>query len=310
MRLGTLPLGIRKLVPRSPRARVLLALAVVLAAAVVALVIVAVVRASRRARRHPRYQQVESPDETVNPSPGPDPTGDPKKPPPGLGEPPAGAIVAESLRDFRTVDDSRVYPKGAGPEIENITQLGPRVFNFVLRQRGSWRDGDRDTGNPKKTRAEVSGLYPKGMKVGETWIIATTVRLDPTFVPAKGYFNIMQVFQQAYLTLGKVKGDAVDAELMVFANGIGSSTTSVRSWTITRGQWQSIRIRIKFAKSGRYEVSINNDPFQGINIDTTKGCSPCGTKWGLYGPTGTAVDGKPMRDLQAQHARVYLLKES
>lgn len=226
--------------------------------------------------------------------------------------PPAGAIVATRLSDFRTVDDSRVYPRGAGPEIVNITEVGPRHFRFVLRHRGGWQDGDRNKNDPKKSRAEVSGLGGKngpGMRVGETWDIATTVRLDPTFVPSRGYCNIMQpVFDQSYLTLRKVQGDDVQAELMVFTNGIGSAQRSVRRFTVRRGQWTSIVVRVKFGANGSYGCSVNGDEFKTISLDTSRGSQPFRSKWGLYGPTGTNVNNQPLRDLILEHANIYLRK--
>lgn len=233
----------------------------------------------------------------------------PPPPPEGLGRPPQGAIVANRLSDFRTVDDSKVWPRGAGPEIVNITEIGPRTFNFVLRHRGSWHDGDRDKNDPKKSRAEVSSLGGKkgpGMRVGETWDIATTVRLDPGFVPSRGYCNIMQpVFDQSYLSLGKTRGDEVTAQLMAFTNGIGSQARLVRQFTITRGRWTPIVVRVKFAANGSYACSVNGDAFQGINLNTTRGSQPFHPKWGLYGPSGNDVNNRPLRDQIVQHANIY-----
>lgn len=227
-------------------------------------------------------------------------------------KPPAGAVVATRLSDFRNVDDSKVYPRGAGPEIINITEVGPRHFRFVLRHRGGWQDGDRNKNDPKKSRAEVSGLGGKngpGMRVGETWDIATTVRLDPTFVPSRGYCNIMQpVFDQSYLSVGKVRGDDVAAELVAFTNGIGSATRSVRKFTIRRGQWTSIVVRVKFGSNGSYACSVNGDEFKGVSMDTSRGSQPFRSKWGLYGPTGTNVNNQPLKDLILEHANIYLRK--
>lgn len=236
----------------------------------------------------------------------------PPAPPSTLPKPPQGAMVANKLSDFKNVDDSLVYPRGAGPEIVNITEVGPRTFKFLLRHRGSWHDGDRNKNDPKKSRAEVSRLFGAPlMKVGQTWDIATTVYLDPTFVPARGYCNIMQpVFDQSYLTVGKVRGDEVTAELMAFTNGIGSTARSVRKFTIKRGQWTSIVVRVKFASSGSYGCSVNGDAFQSINLDTTRGEQPFRSKWGLYGPSGNDVNNSPLKDQLVYHTNVYLYKVS
>ena len=242
--------------------------------------------------------------------------------------PPAGAIVAENLKDFGSVDDSLVFPRGAGPEIKNITQIAPRTFNFVLRHRGNpwsplnpkgvkgaWYDGDRDLkwneGKKDgkyhdKSRAEVTGLRTPKFEVGHTWDIATTVRLDPAFSPSRGYCNLVQpVFDQSFLTLKKIKGDAVTAELTVFTNGIGSPVKVARSFVITRGQWTPIVVRVKFAKDGFYQCSVNGDAFQGVNMNTTNGRQPFGPKFGLYMTATSDVNRQPLGDSIVQHTNIY-----
>ena len=232
------------------------------------------------------------------------------------GTPPAGAIVAVNLSDFATVDDSLVFPRGAGPEIVNITQLAPATFKFVLRHRGSWYDGDRDLkwndDGHDKSRAEVSRLGGKNgptMKPGETWDIGTTVWLDPSFVPSAGYCNIMQpVWDQSYLNLTAVNGNDVTARLMVFTNGIGSNNKVAREFTIRRGMWTSIVVRIKFATNGYYKCSVNWDPFQGVNMDTTKGSQPFRAKWGLYSTGLRDINDRTLGDSIVQHRNIYMYK--
>ena len=249
---------------------------------------------------------------------------------------PAGAFVAETLADFGRggVDNSLVFPRGAAPEIDNITQVGPRHFRFELRMRGNpwskhnpggtkgawydgdrdleWNEGQRDNRYHDKSRAEVHDLFRKtprepSMKVGDTWDIATTVKLDANFVPSRMYCNIMQpVFDQSFLSLTDINGDDVTAQLMVFVDGIGSTIKVARSFTIRRGEWTSIIVRVKFAKDGRYEVSVNGDDFKGIKIDTSERAGGC--KWGLYGTATTNVKGKPMKDLVCEHKTIYVRK--
>ena len=259
----------------------------------------------------------------------------PKPPPPtpDKGTPPPGAIVAETLQDFnkgRSVDNSLVFPRGEGPEITNITQIAPRHFKFVLRHRGNpwskyntngtkgawydgdrdleWNEGKRDGQYHDKSRAEVSGL-PAKISVGETWDIATTVKLDKDFVPSQSYCNIMQpVFDGSFLSLTGIKGDVVTGSLFVFSNGIGSDILTARDISIPREQWVSIVVRIKFAKNGFYQMSVNGDAFKGINLDTTKARTPYGGKWGLYCTATTAVTGKPMTDTIVEHKNIYMKK--
>jgi hypothetical protein len=249
---------------------------------------------------------------------------------------PRGALVADTLADFAAVDDSLVFPRGAAPEIKNVTQVGPRTFRCLLRHRGNpwsplnpggvkgawydgdrtleWNEGKRDGAYHDKSRAEMSGLHGVGqardlLVPGTTWDIATTVRLDPSFVPGNGYCNLMQpVFDQSFLTLTGISGDLVTAQLMVFESGIGSRTKVARQFTIRRGEWTSVVVRVKFGPRGMYQCSVNGDAFRGIRIDTSHARRPAGTKWGLYTTATTDVRGKPMRDTAVYHRDVYLCK--
>jgi hypothetical protein len=255
---------------------------------------------------------------------------------------PPGAMVADNLSDFgKGVDDSLVFPRGAAPEIKNVTQVAPRHFRFELRMRGDpwtplnpggtrgawydgdrnleWNEGKRDGKYHPKSRAEVNWVLEKTkfkvpMKNNETWEIATTVKLDPNFVPSRGYCNIMQpVFDQSFLNLTGIKGDDVTADMTVFTNSkIGGPQKVARSFVIKRGVWTSIVLRIKFGKDGRYDVSVNGDPFKGIGFDTGKifASRGIGMKWGIYSQNkkNGSVEGKPMKDLIVEHKNIYVRK--
>ena len=263
----------------------------------------------------------------------PPPTPKPPAPTPDVGVPPPGSIVAETLKDFnkgKGVDDSLVFPRGAAPEITNITQVAPRHFKFVLRHRGNpwsqynqrgtkgawydgdrnleWNEGKRDGKYHDKSRAEVNGL-PAKISNGDTWDIATTVKLDKNFVPSQSYCNIMQpVFDGSFLSLTNVKGNNVTGSLFVFPNGIGKGIRTARDISIPRGEWVSIVVRVKFARDGFYQMSINGDAFKGINLDTTKARFPYSNKWGLYCTATTDVTGKPMGDSVVEHKNIYMRK--
>ena len=269
------------------------------------------------------------------------PTAAPLPPLPPTAAPPAGAVVGESMKDFK-YSDSLVFPKNTpgAEEIQNVTQVGPRTFNFTLRHRGNpwatnnpkgvrgaWYDGDRDLqwnegkheGNvgkyKDKSRAELSCL--KGLNapfaVGTTWLIGTTVRLDPAFRPAAGYCNLMQpVGHQSFFTMHAIKGDTVTATLRVFENGIGSRQIDVRTVKLKRGEWTTLVIRVKIAQDGEYALSVNGDEFQGKKgLDTTRGHTrgpPFGGTWGLYGSGTWDVDRKPLNDSTLQHSNMFLKK--
>ena len=283
-----------------------------------------------------RYNIASKPPPPTPPAPTPKPpapTPPPTPPAPDVGAPPPGSIVAESLKDFskgKGIDDSLVFPRGAGPEITNITQIAPRHFKFVLRHRGNpwsqynqrgtkgawydgdrnleWNEGKRDGKYHDKSRAEVNGL-PAKISNGDTWDIATTVKLDKYFVPSRGYCNIMQpIFDGSFLSLTGIKGNVVTGSLFVFTNGIGSEIKTARNISIPKEQWVSIVIRIKFAQDGFYQMSINGDAFKGINMDTTKARFPYSNKWGLYCTATTDVTGKPMGDSVVEHKNIYMKK--
>ena len=232
-----------------------------------------------------------------------------------------GACIVETMRDFKFAE-SFVWPKGAAPEIDNIQQVAPRHFKFILRHRGSWYDGDRNLKNNSKglakSRAETyATCYNKlgtdlPFNIGDTWLIGSTVRLAPDFVPGRGYCNIMQpVNHQSFLNLTALRGDVVEAKLGVFSNGIGSKITYARTVQIKRGEWTSLVVKAKFAKDGYYGLSINGDPFQGVALDTTRGGDrkpPFGGNFGLYGNAKEGVDRKPLRDQIVEHHTMFYKK--
>lgn len=241
---------------------------------------------------------------------------------PNLGsslQPPSGAVVGEKLSDFKYTDP-RVYPPGAGPEIQNFEQVGPRHMRMTLRHRGTWWDGDRGLTSAKyrdKSRAELTTLkgLDKPFTVGSTWLMGTTVRLAPDFRPSRGYCNLAQpVKHQSFLTLTGLSGDTVTGSLNVFQNGLGTPFTQVRAFKMKRGEWTTLVIRINISRDGSYALSVNGDAFQGINgIDTIKSgenVPPFGGSWGLYGSATTDVNGKPLGDQVVEHKNIFLKKLS
>lgn len=226
---------------------------------------------------------------------------------PPASQPPPGAIVGRDLSDFRWVD-SQVVPRGAGPEIRNIQQVGPGVFAHVLRWRGGWHDGDRHLTEGKyreKGRAELcclGGNTP--FALGTTWLIGTTFRLSPDFVPPRNYCHLMQpVLHQSYFSV-RGSGDTFKGSLMAFERGLGSPSREVRSFTFRRGEWVSVVVRVTLNRNGEYALSVNGDAFKGIKgVDATVGNRgpPFGGTWGLYCKNG-------VRDMVVYHANVWIKK--
>lgn len=249
------------------------------------------------------------------------PAMDDAEPPATLPPPPAGAAVAETMADINFAE-TKVFPAGAGPEIDNIQLVKPRWFKFILRHRGAWYDGDRDGKNNRegkpKSRAEIYGMCSRKLgtltpfKIGETWLIGSTVRLAPDFVPGAGYCNLMQpANHQSFLNMTKLDGNTVTVELCVFSDGIGSKINVARRVQIKRGEWTTLVVKAKFAKDGYYGLSVNGDEFQGITIDTTKSGDrkpPFGGNFGLYGNAARGADGKPLRDQVVDHYNMFYKK--
>jgi lysophospholipase L1-like esterase len=248
---------------------------------------------------------------------------------PESAKPPPGAYVLETMNDFEW-GDSLVFPRGKAPEMPNITQIGPRTFNFWLRHRGdpkkdpeAWYDGDRDlqwnegkrsSGYKDKSRVELlMGNQKYGM--GETWLIGSTIRLNPDFVPFRGYCNIMQpVGLQSWLSLDSIKGDIVTGTLVVGSPSKRSRPTyKVRTFTMKRGEWTTFVVRIRVAKDGEYGLSVNGDPFKTARMDTTvsdKDKPPFDGTWGLYGSGTYDVNKRPLRDSIIQHTNIWVKKSN
>lgn len=256
--------------------------------------------------------------------------------PPIVVAPPRGARVVRALSDFKSVDDSLVFPRGAAPEIKNITQDADGTFRFVLRHRGNpwskvnpkgtrgawydgdrdleWNEGKRDGKYHDKSRAEVSGAFDLTQRYGETWEYATTFKVDNDFVPSVGYCNLMQpVLHVCWLGLDSIRGDTISASLdyTKAVRGFAPSATA-RSFTFKRGEWVSIVVRIKIHDSqGTLEASINGDDFRGVrnvkmNNQDAKGAYVC--KWGIYGSGTTNVNRQPLGDWTVMHKNVWLRK--
>lgn len=234
---------------------------------------------------------------------------------PRSARPPGGAIVGTSLRRFRWIDPS-VVPPGNAANIQNITQVSKGIFMHRLRMGNGWHDGDRNKTTGKYTekgRAELcclGGNTP--YKLGETWLIGSTVMFDKNFVPSRGYCDIAQpVLHQSYFTWD-LQGNTMVGSMMVFERGLGSRARLVRQVKVKRGEWFTWTLKVKFGKDGMYMLSINGDDFKGIRLDTRIGhmsgnqvgkVKNFGGTWGLY----CMMNGKP-RDLIVYHAYPFIKK--
>ena len=239
-------------------------------------------------------------------------------PGPGPNAPiPSGAIVGRSVKDFGGVNNSEVYPKGKGTEIENITDVGGGVMQFLLRNRGVWYDGDRDLRNNYKglgkARAEVSGLGKTNQVAGETWEYGTTVKLDTNFRPMSGFCNIMQQAQISFVRLTQLKGNVVTGGLYYVTNpaeGEFHPQRLAREFTVNRGDWITLVVRVKVHQSdGECTLSVNGDSFKGARgVKMIKNKPYYSGNWGLYGSVTKDVNGKPLGDNVVWHKDIWLRK--
>lgn len=256
---------------------------------------------------------------------------------PGM-TPGAGARLVTKLSDFRNVDDSLVFPRGAAPEIKNITQDPDGTFRFVLRHRGNpwsplnpggargawydgdrdleWNEGKRDGKYHDKSRAEVSGAFGLSQQYGDTWEYATTFKVGSDFVPSQGYCNVMQpVLHVCWLELADLRGDTVSAALRYTKAKSGFfPSAAAREFTFRRDEWVTVVVRVRIHDTqGSLELSVNGDAFSGVrgvkmNNEAAQGKYGC--KWGIYGSGTKAVDGRPLADWLVLHRDVWLRKVS
>jgi hypothetical protein len=228
---------------------------------------------------------------------------------------PLGATTASSLGSFDGIEEPLVrYTPSTGAfvtdDFVNITDLGDGAFRMRLRYRSDVWDGDRDTENKDRQRAEVKGLG-RHQKTGETFEYATTWRSSPGFRGASRFCHIFQ--------LKSTNGDS-GAPVVTLSIDEGRQTASVRYWsghakdsTVARdfpwtpNTWQTVRIRIttspENAATGAVIASVNGDDFQGArNIPVFRtGASDYRPKWGLY---RAAKPGLSMGDDFIEHRAI------
>ena len=173
----------------------------------------------------------------------------------------------------------------------NITDQGNNTIRFLLRYRpGDWWDGDRNTTNEDRQRAEVKGLGAH-QKVAETFEYTTTWRSDANFKTTNHFCHIFQLKATngddgaPLVVLSILNGTTAAVR---YCSGTQSGFTVVRSFPWTRNTWQTVRVRIKTSSStsstGSIQVSVNSGSFQGVSGIKLYRTSSTDyrPKWGLY----------------------------
>jgi len=186
----------------------------------------------------------------------------------------------------------------------NIVDEGGGVFRMTDRFRGEWWDGDRDTRNKDRQRAEVKGLGPH-QHHGETFEYATTWRLNADFHGTAGFCHLFQVKAingdaGAPLVTLSIHGDAAAVE----ANPAGPKIVA-REFRWRPGTWQTVRIRLKPSPNadGELLVSVDGDPFTGVRgvAIARPDATEYRPKWGLY---RRAAERAAMADDYVEHQAI------
>ena len=204
------------------------------------------------------------------------------------------AVTATGLSSFEGIEEPSVRYSPAKDtfvhdSFVNITEAGERTFRMELRYRSDEWDGDRDTHNNDRERAEVKGLGPH-QKHGDTFEYATTWRSNPSFKGSPRFCHIFQLKATngdsgaPLVTLSIHEGTQHAA--VQYWPGKAKSSLTVREFEWSPGVWQTIRLRIKTSptKDGEVLVSVNGDDFKGVTgVEVYRPeANDYRPKWGLY----------------------------
>ncbi len=223
------------------------------------------------------------------------------------------AVTATGLSSFEAIEEPLVkyFPateKFLLDGFVNITDVGGGTFRMTNRFTAEWWDGDRDTQNKDRQRAEVKGLGPH-QRDGDIFFYRTTWRTNPEFRGTAGFCHVFQLKATngdsgAPLVTLSIHGDRATVE----ANPVGAKIVA-REFSWKPGAWQTVRLIIKTSRTanGALLASVNGDPFQGrTGIELSRpDADEYRPKWGLY---RKAVVGAPMGDDYVEHKEVTAQK--
>jgi hypothetical protein len=160
-------------------------------------------------------------------------------------------------------------------------------YKFVLRFRpNNWWDGDRDTTNNDRQRAEVKGLGAH-QATNETFEYSSAWRTNRA--GSGGFWHVFQLKaldgdNGAPLVTNSIKS-GTGAAVQIWS-GSSANSSSVRSYSFSLNSFTTTKIRVKVATSttGELRASINGDALSG---KTGIACyRPSATsyrpKWGSY----------------------------
>jgi len=168
---------------------------------------------------------------------------------------------------------------------DNMTNPSSGTFRFVLRFNSSQWDGDRNTSNDDRQRAEVKGLGSH-QKTGETFEYGHTWKTS-----RGGSGSFWHVFQLkatngdngAPLVVDSITGGSSAA--VRYCSGTQSGFTVAKSYSFSVGSFTTALIRVKTATSGgSLQAAINGGSMSGkTNVGMYRpSASDYRPKWGSY----------------------------
>lgn len=229
----------------------------------------------------------------------------------------ASATTATTLSSFEALEEPLVRFNAAShtfapDSFVNITDLGDGAFRMRLRYEANEWDGDRDTQNRDRERAEVKGLGPH-QKEGETFEYTTTWRASPSLQGPPRFCHIFQLKSTngdsgaPLITISIAEGTGRAG--VHYWSGQAKTATAAREFSWVPGRWQTVRIRVKTTKAndGEVLVSVDGDDFRGVTGVALfrTGADDYRPKWGLY--RGVAA-GLPIGDDYIDHRAISARK--
>ena len=220
----------------------------------------------------------------------------------------ATPVVETSISSFEGKEEPTVlYHPSTGSftndSYVNMTDQGSGIVRFTLRYHPDqdWWDGDRNTTNTDRQRAEVKGLGPHQFS-GDIFEYAMDFRTSSNFFGGSGFDHIFQLKAlngddgAPLVVLDPGRGTGSSGSVRLWSGTAGSSS-GVRSFTWTPDTWTHVVIRITTSSAsegstsdGQLVASINGDAFKGVsNVQAYRtGSTEYRPKWGFY--RGIAAD--------------------
>ncbi len=241
-------------------------------------------------------------------------------------------VIATGLGSFGIEEPTVIYYPDTATFVNdsyvNIVDEGGGMIRETLRNNYStlgWWDGDRDTTNDDRQRAEVKNLGGNTYRqlTDQTYEYSYDFRTDPDFIGTNHFCHIFQLKATDETGVGSSGSPLVTLSLYKSGTGtqgrlqflsVDTGTTIIaRTFTFVPGQWNHAVIRITTTSStesnGVVMASINGDAFQGISGASVylTGATTYYNKWGFY--RGMGVDyGVPEGDSWVEDRTVTLLQ--